>query len=100
MQEFRELGVRIELVTIITISRYCAERIEEFYGVPGAIVVPELIDLVSWQKILAENPAPSANNRFTVLCVCRFYPESEWNCCYKPPRYSPGVQSLNCRCGS
>jgi len=59
---------------VITISRYCAERIEELYGVRNAVVVPELIDLASWQRLLLANPAPFATGRFTVLCVCRFYP--------------------------
>jgi len=59
---------------VITISRYCAERIEELYGVRNAVVVPELIDLASWQRLLEANPAPLATGRFTVLCVCRFYP--------------------------
>ena len=30
---------------VITVSRYCAERLEELYGVKDAVVVPELIDL-------------------------------------------------------
>ena len=59
---------------VITISRYCAQRIEELYGVHNAVVVPELIDLDSWQRLLESNPAPLATGRFTVLCVCRFYP--------------------------
>jgi len=59
---------------VITISRYCAQRIEELYGVRNAIVVPELIDLDSWQRLLEANPAPLAKGKFTVLCVCRFYP--------------------------
>jgi glycosyltransferase involved in cell wall biosynthesis len=58
---------------VITISRYCAGRLEELYGVRNAVVVPELIDLAGWQKRLALNPAPPTG-RFTVLCVCRFYP--------------------------
>jgi glycosyltransferase involved in cell wall biosynthesis len=58
---------------VITISRYCAGRLEELYGVRNAVVVPELIDLAGWQKRLGLNPAPPSG-RFTVLCVCRFYP--------------------------
>lgn len=59
---------------VVTISRYCAERLEELYGVRDAIVVPELIDLEAWRKLAAENPAPADDGKFTVLCVCRFYP--------------------------
>lgn len=59
---------------VITISRYCAHRIEELYGVRNAIVVPELIDLEAWAKRFANNPAPADKGTFTVLCVCRFYP--------------------------
>jgi glycosyltransferase involved in cell wall biosynthesis len=59
---------------VITISRYCAERLEDLYGVRDAIVVPELIDLEAWRKLSDENPAPGDDGRFTVLCVCRFYP--------------------------
>ena len=59
---------------VITVSRYCADRIGELYGVRNVIVVPELIDLAAWRKLLAANPPPMATGRFTVLCVCRFYP--------------------------
>lgn len=59
---------------VITPSRYCAERIEEIYHVPDALVIPELIDLDRWRSLLRENPArTSSRQRFTVLCVCRFY---------------------------
>ena len=59
---------------VITTSRYCAERIEELYGVKGAIVVPELIDLDAWRSLFQSNPATPDPNTFTVLSVCRFYP--------------------------
>ena len=59
---------------VVTISRYCAERIEELYGVPGAVVVPELIDLNAWRRLFRANPAQPDEDRFTVLSVCRFYP--------------------------
>jgi glycosyltransferase involved in cell wall biosynthesis len=59
---------------VITISRYCADRIEELYGVRNAVVVPELIDLEGWRNLFARNPAPPVQGKFTVLCVCRFYP--------------------------
>ena len=59
---------------VITVSRYCAERIEEFYGLRDAAVVPELIDLEAWEALFRANSAPRSEGRFTVLCVCRFYP--------------------------
>jgi glycosyltransferase involved in cell wall biosynthesis len=58
---------------IITISRYCRERIREFYKVTAPIaIVPELIDLDAWRQLFEANPATSQG--FTVLCVCRFFP--------------------------
>jgi len=59
---------------VITISRYCAARIEELYGISGAAVVPELIDLKAWRQIFQSIPARQDQDKFTVLCVCRFYP--------------------------
>src|SRR5579872_718229 len=59
---------------VITISKYCAERIEELYGVSNATVVPELIDLESWRQLFHANPAAPDPRKFTVLSVCRFYP--------------------------
>lgn len=59
---------------VITISRYCSERLDELYGVRNTVVVPELIDLAAWRKLFADNPASPHESRFTVLCVCRFYP--------------------------
>jgi glycosyltransferase involved in cell wall biosynthesis len=59
---------------VVTPSRYCAERIEELYQVRHATVIPELIDLNRWSNLLRLNPAPTLpSQRFTVLCVCRFY---------------------------
>ena len=59
---------------VVTPSRYCAERLDELYHVPNALVIPELIDLGTWRGLLRQNPAPaSSKQRFTVLCVCRFY---------------------------
>jgi glycosyltransferase involved in cell wall biosynthesis len=59
---------------VITVSRYCAERLEELYGVKGAAVVPELIDLGTWRQLFRGNPAAPARDKFVVLSVCRFYP--------------------------
>jgi glycosyltransferase involved in cell wall biosynthesis len=52
---------------VVTISRYCADRID-------AVVVPELIDLNAWRQLFRANPAGPDEDRFTVLSVCRFYP--------------------------
>lgn len=59
---------------VITISRYCAERLEELYRVKNATVVPELIDLEFWRRMFLSNPAAPDPRKFTVLSVCRFYP--------------------------
>jgi glycosyltransferase involved in cell wall biosynthesis len=59
---------------VITISRYCAARIEELYGISGAAVVPELIDLKAWRQLFHSVSAKQDQDKFTVLCVCRFYP--------------------------
>jgi glycosyltransferase involved in cell wall biosynthesis len=60
---------------VVTPSQYCASRLDELYGVRGALVIPELIDLERWRALLSGNPAPpSSKRRFVVLCVCRFYP--------------------------
>jgi glycosyltransferase involved in cell wall biosynthesis len=59
---------------VITVSRYCAERLEELYGVRDAIVVPELIDLKAWRHLFRANPATTTPCKFTILSVCRFYP--------------------------
>ena len=59
---------------VITVSRYCAQRLEELYHVTNAAVVPELIDLESWRRIFRAHPAERLHAKFTVLSVCRFYP--------------------------
>ena len=59
---------------VITVSRYCAERLEELYGVKKAVVVPELIDLDAWRHLFCTSPAAVEPGKFTVLSVCRFYP--------------------------
>jgi glycosyltransferase involved in cell wall biosynthesis len=68
----RRHALRADLV--ITVSRYCAERLEELYGIRDAIVVPELIDLSAWRCLFKANPVANDPNKFTVLSVCRFYP--------------------------
>ena len=59
---------------VVTPSRYCAEQLEELYGVRNAIVIPELIDLAQWDDLLRNVPPSAPTGRFVVLCVCRFYP--------------------------
>jgi glycosyltransferase involved in cell wall biosynthesis len=66
--------------SVITTSRYAAERVQELYGlryVPS--VIPELIDLAGWQKLPKENPAYRDSAKFVVLSVCRFYPRKRLN---------------------
>jgi glycosyltransferase involved in cell wall biosynthesis len=66
--------------SVITTSRYAAERIQELYGLRYApSVIPELIDLTGWQKLSNENPGRSDSNKFVVLSVCRFYPRKRLN---------------------
>jgi glycosyltransferase involved in cell wall biosynthesis len=53
-------------------SCYSAERAREFYSLPNLpAIVPELIDVKEWRRLVTENPATS--RRFTVLFVGRFY---------------------------
>lgn len=65
-------ALRADLV--ITISRYCAERIEELYGVKDPVVVPEVVDLKAWSDLFHSIPEKPDAHKFTVLSVCRFYP--------------------------
>jgi len=51
---------------------YSAERAREFYDLPTLpAIVPELIDLPQWRRLLTDSPAES--DRFTVLFVGRLY---------------------------
>lgn len=59
---------------VITVSRYCAQRLEELYRVSNAVVVAELINLDAWRSLFLANPAVPDPRKFTVLSVCRFYP--------------------------
>jgi glycosyltransferase involved in cell wall biosynthesis len=57
---------------VLVTSRYSGERAMEFYGLREMpAIVPELIDLAQWRRILADHPAPP--QAFTVLFVGRFY---------------------------
>ena len=60
---------------VMTTSRYAAGRIQQLYELDKApLVVPEAIDLQAWVELFRKNPATPPPDRFTVLCVCRFYP--------------------------
>jgi len=57
--------------TLVT-SRYSAQRAQQLYGLAQLpAVVPELIDLAEWRRLLAQ--PPSESSRFTVLYVGRLY---------------------------
>ena len=58
---------------VLATSRYSAERAQEFYRLRKTpTVVPELIDLTEWRRLLGEEQRV-ASERFTVLFVGRFY---------------------------
>jgi glycosyltransferase involved in cell wall biosynthesis len=60
---------------IFTSSQYSAARLKEYYApAAGISVVPEPIDLTYWSSLFEEAPRRQPGNRFTLLCVCRFYP--------------------------
>ncbi len=75
IQAAREaLHVRRADLTLTT-SRYASARIHELYGLAEEpAVVPEPIDLAGWRAAFRRNFAAPDPNRFSVLCVCRFYP--------------------------
>ena len=57
---------------MLATSRYSAERAREFYGLLKLPeIVPELIDLKEWRRLLEEYPAEPRG--FTVLFVGRLY---------------------------
>jgi glycosyltransferase involved in cell wall biosynthesis len=57
---------------VLATSRYSGERAQEFYGLREfPSIVPELIDLGEWRRLLELHPANSS--RFTVLFVGRLY---------------------------
>ncbi len=59
---------------VMTTSQYAARRLSELYGSRQISIVPELIDLAGWQELFSRNPCAPDPHRFTLLCVCRFYP--------------------------
>jgi glycosyltransferase involved in cell wall biosynthesis len=65
---------------VITTSQYAAARIQELYGVSTAPrIVPEAIELSAWERLFRLHPAQADQNKFVVLCVCRFYPRKRLN---------------------
>jgi glycosyltransferase involved in cell wall biosynthesis len=57
---------------VLVTSRYSGERASQLYGLRTfPQVVPELIDLAEWRRLLEFHPADSAG--FTVLFAGRFY---------------------------
>jgi glycosyltransferase involved in cell wall biosynthesis len=57
---------------VLATSHYSASCAQRLYGLRQTpTVVPELIDLAEWRRLLAQYPA--RNSRFTVLYVGRFY---------------------------
>jgi glycosyltransferase involved in cell wall biosynthesis len=57
---------------VLATSHYSAQHAQEFYSLAKTpTVVPELIDLAEWRRLLAQYAARSS--RFTVLFVGRFY---------------------------
>jgi glycosyltransferase involved in cell wall biosynthesis len=57
---------------VLATSRYSGACAQRFYGLEQVpTVVPELIDLTAWRRLLAASPVEAA--RFTVLFVGRFY---------------------------
>ena len=78
------LQARLEAVhvrradTVITTSRYAAERLGELYGPlrKPAAIVPEPLDLDRWRSALeasSEDPGRTA----TILCVAHLYPRKD-----------------------
>jgi glycosyltransferase involved in cell wall biosynthesis len=58
---------------VLATSAYSAGQAVKLYGLrQRPLIVPELIDLTEWRRMLAENPA-SERSGFTVLYVGRFY---------------------------
>jgi glycosyltransferase involved in cell wall biosynthesis len=58
---------------VLCTSRYSADRAREFYDLPNLPeIVPELIDLPEWRRLLAAHAAAEPK-RPTVLFVGRFY---------------------------
>ncbi len=73
MQARRERLHAHRAAQVLVTSRYSGERAQELYGLSAApSVVPELIDLGEWRRLLA-SAGISGGGRFTVLYAGRFY---------------------------
>ena len=61
---------------VIATSQYCKRVIQENYGIePGKIrIIPELIDVEAWRRLLANASTHPQKKGGTVLTVCRMYP--------------------------
>lgn len=59
---------------VLVTSGYSAERAREFYGLASLPrVVPELIDLAEWRRLLERSAAPAEGRGFRVLYTGRLY---------------------------
>lgn len=58
---------------VLVTSRYCADQAKKLYALDREpTIVPELIDLAAWRRVLAEQPV-KPSGRYTALSVGRFY---------------------------
>ncbi|OYW11750.1 MAG: hypothetical protein B7X34_02715 [Acidobacteriia bacterium 12-62-4] len=65
---------------VTTSSAYSAGRITSLYGPCAPVeVIPEPINLASWHDSFRKHPAGPDPRRFTILCVCRFFPRKRLN---------------------
>ena len=76
---------------VVTSSAYSALRIRELYG-RDAAVVPECIDLGAWRALLDRAGAAPRAPRFTVLCVCRFYPRKRVDVLLRAAALLPDIE--------
>jgi len=65
---------------VVTTSQYSAGRLQSLYQLAATPhLIPELIDLAAWKKLLEPNPAKlDRQDRFVVLSVGRFYPRKRF----------------------
>ncbi|HSB14991.1 MAG TPA: glycosyltransferase family 4 protein [Bryobacteraceae bacterium] len=84
---------------VMTTSRYTASRLEELYQIPKVgSIVPELIDLAAWRMLFERNPGKPDPTRFTVFCVCRFYPRKRLHLLLRAAaRLREGIPELEVR---
>ena len=59
---------------VVATSAYSANKIRSYYGVSQPpIIIPEPIDLGSWNKLSSQFKKTPYQTKFVVLSVCRFY---------------------------